>query len=242
MNTNQKLLGIAVCGAILSFSALAGCTKQEESEKGASLLRALKSEPDAAEKINKYINGNLFGIQNIKKDSNKRIVSLVSIGRAPLSSALTKARAKNQAFKKADANARAEFMKWLTTQVTYTRIDQDDVAILQRGDSLGDAGKGRAFAASEAVELSHEQTVSVANGFVKGMVQIGAGMSDDGEAVVILGWNADTADRMDEVRDQNVQKEVKKKSTNASASERTSGATDSPRKATSVSNAAGDFL
>ena len=82
----------------------------------------------------------------------------------------------------------------------------------------------------------------MASGFVKGMVQIGAGMSEDGEAVVILGWNADTADRMDEVRDQNVQKAVKKASANASANERTSGATGSPRKATSVSNSAGDFL
>ena len=143
MNTNHKLFGIVVCGAILTFSAFAGCTKQGETEKGASLLRALKSEPDAEEKINKYINGNLFGIQNIKKDSNKRIVSLISIGRAPLSSALTKARAKNQAFKTADANARAEFMKWLTTQVTYTRIDQDDVAIVQRGGIARGLGTGQ---------------------------------------------------------------------------------------------------
>ena len=242
MNTKQKLLGIAVCGAALVFSAFA-----EEAKQGASaalpttpVQATRKPSVNAEQKINQYINGNLFGIQNVKKDANKRIVSVVSIGRAPLSSALTKARAKNQAFKKADANARAEFMKWLTTQVTYTRIDQDDVAIVQRGESLGDAGQGKASVTSEATELSQEQVVSVASGFVKGMVQIGAGMSEDGEAVVILGWNAETADRMDEVRDQNIPREPKK--TAASVEGDKTGATAAPNKATSVSDAANDYL
>ena len=242
MNTKQKLLGIAVCGAALVFSAFAEEATQGESAAlpTTPVQTTRKPSVNAEQKINQYINGNLFGIQNVKKDANKRIVSVVSIGRAPLSSALTKARAKNQAFKKADANARAEFMKWLTTQVTYTRIDQDDVAIVQRGESLGDAGQGRASVTSEATELSQEQVVSVASGFVKGMVQIGAGMSEDGEAVVILGWNAETADRMDEVRDQNIPREPKK--TAASVEGDKTGATAAPNKATSVSDAANDYL
>ena len=242
MNKNQKLLGTAVCGAALVFSAFAEEAKQGESAAlpTTPVQTTRKPSVNAEQKINQYINGNLFGIQNVKKDANKRIVSVVSIGRAPLSSALTKARAKNQAFKKADANARAEFMKWLTTQVTYTRIDQDDVAIVQRGESLGDAGQGKASVTSEATELSQEQVVSVASGFVKGMVQIGAGMSEDGEAVVILGWNAETADRMDEVRDQNIPREPKK--TAASVEGDKTGATAAPNKATSVSDAANDYL
>ena len=242
MNTKQKLLGIAVCGAALVFSAFAEEAKQGESAARPTtpVQTARNPSVNAEQKINQYINGNLFGIQNVKKDANKRIVSVVSIGRAPLSSALTKARAKNQAFKKADANARAEFMKWLTTQVTYTRIDQDDVAIVQRGESLGDAGQGKASVTSEATELSQAQVVSVASGFVKGMVQIGAGMSEDGEAVVILGWSAETADRMDEVRDQNIPREPEK--TAASVEGDKTGATAAPNKATSVSDAANDYL
>ena len=242
MNTKQKLLGIAVCGAALVFSAFAEEAKQGESAARPTtpVQTARNPSVNAEQKINQYINGNLFGIQNVKKDANKRIVSVVSIGRAPLSSALTKARAKNQAFKKADANARAEFMKWLTTQVTYTRIDQDDVAIVQRGEALGDAGQGKASVTSEATELSQAQVVSVASGFVKGMVQIGAGMSEDGEAVVILGWSAETADRMDEVRDQNIPREPKK--TAASVEGDKTGATAAPNKATSVSDAANDYL
>ena len=239
MNTNQKLLGIAVCGAALAFSAVA-----DESKPGwaAHPAPAQKSAEAAAQKIDQYIKGNLFGIQNVKKDANKRIISLISIGRAPLSSALTKARAKNQAFKKADANARAEFMKWLTTQVTYTRVDQDDVAIVQKGESLGDAGQGKALEGSEVTELTQEQTVSVANGFVKGMVQIGAGMNEDGEAVVILGWNADTADQMDELRDQNAPKPPRRAVESEPAPANNAGATGVPNKATSVSDAANDFL
>lgn len=241
MNMKRKLLGIAICGAVLPLFA-------EEAERGletmttqvASCPVIQKAAVNAEQKINQYINGNLFGIQNVKKDANKRIVSLVSIGRAPLSSALTKARAKNQAFKKADANARAEFMKWLTTQVTYTRIDQDDVAIVQKGESLGDAGQGKASETGEATELSQEQVVSVASGFVKGMVQIGAGMSEDGEAVVILGWNAETADHMDAVRDQNIPREPKKKAVRVNDDK--TGATVAPNKATSVSDAANDYL
>lgn len=244
MNTKQKLLGIAVCGAALVFSAFAEEAKQGESAARPTtpVQTARNPSVNAEQKINQYINGNLFGIQNVKKDANKRIVSIVSIGRAPLSSSLTKARAKNQAFKKADANARAEFMKWLTTQVTYTRIDQDDVAIVQRGESLGDAGQGKASVTSEATELSQEQVVSVASGFVKGMVQIGAGMSEDGEAVVILGWSAETADRMDEVRDQNIPREPKQTMGSIAADGDKAGATAAPNKDTSVSDAANDYL
>lgn len=233
MNISNKMISVALCGAVLVAPAFA--------EKAVTPSVDAKTAVSAEEKINQYINGNLFGIQNIKKDANKRIVSIVSIGRAPLSSALTKARAKNQAFKKADANARAEFMKWLTTAVVYTRIDQDDIAIVQKGESLGDAGNGRASETSEVTELSQEQIVSVASGFVKGMVQIGAGMNEDGEAVVILGWNAETAAEMDNVRDKNVPRKPAKPAVENKA-DATSGATATPNKATSVSDEANSFL
>lgn len=191
----------------------------------------------AQQKISQYINGNLFGIQNIKKDANKRIVSLISIGRAPISSATLKARAKNQAFKKADAYARAEFMKWLQTAVVYTRIDEDDVAIVQKGESLGDAGKGKSSETSETIEISYEQTISVAAGFVKGMVQIGAGLNEDGEAVVVLGWSAEIADQTDVVRERN-----KKRSNDKCNECEAKGANATPNKSSSVSDSASDFL
>lgn len=231
MNIKSKLLGAALCGAVVAIPAVA-----EETSQGMRRPSA-----NVEQKVSQYINGNLFGIQNVKKDANGRIVSVVSIGRAPLTSALSKARAKNQAFKKADANARAEFMKWLTTAVVYTRIDQDDIAIVQHGDSLGDAGNGKASEKSEATELSQEQIVSVASGFVKGMVQIGAGMNGDGEAVVVLGWNADTAGQMDEVRAQNIPRK-RANAVNEKASEAGSGATAAPNRETSISDAADEYL
>lgn len=223
----RKILGLLLCGAVFSTTH-AG----EDAKKTTAT-------DNAERKINQYINGNLFGIQNIKKDANKRIISLVSIGRAPISSAATRARAKNQAFKKADAYARAEFMKWLTTSVVYTRIDQDDVAIVQKGESLGDEGKGQASETSEATEFSFEQTISVASGFVKGMVQIGSGINDDGEAVVILGWSVDSADQTDMVREKN----LSKRSFEKGGEERSvKGLNSLPEKALSVSDSANDFL
>lgn len=223
MNT-IKILGVAI-------AAIATSTISVAAENSSA------SENKAEQKITQYINGNLFGIQNVKKDANKRIISLVSIGRAPISSAASKARAKNQAFKKADANARAEFMKWLQTAVVYTRIDEDDVAIVQKGESLGDEGKGKSSETSEISEISHEQTISVASGFVKGMVQIGAGMNEDGEAVVILGWSAETADQTDAVREKN------KKCSKEKCNEREAkGVNASPDKSASVSDSANDFL
>lgn len=223
MNT-IKILGVAIAAIATSTIAVAA----ENSSA---------SENKAEQKITQYINGNLFGIQNVKKDANKRIISLVSIGRVPISSAASKARAKNQAFKKADANARAEFMKWLQTAVVYTRIDEDDVAIVQKGESLGDEGKGKSSETSEISEISHEQTITVASGFVKGMVQIGAGMNEDGEAVVILGWSAETADQTDAVREKN------KKCSKEKCNEReTKGVNASPSKSASVSDSANDFL
>lgn len=231
MNIKSKLLGAALCGVVMTISVVAEEPSQTMKHHAVSV----------EQKIAQYINGNLFGIQNVKKDANRRIVSVVSIGRAPLTSALTKAKAKNQAFKKADANARAEFMKWLTTAVVYTRIDQDDIAIVQHGESLGDAGSGKASEKSEATELSQEQIVSVASGFVKGMVQIGAGMNDDDEAIVVLGWNADMADQMDEVRDSNIPRKPARV-IEGKKSEVGSGATATPNKATSVSDVANEYL
>lgn len=238
---NNKIMGIVFCGAVLTVPTFTnGVTAASVTATPVSSVAAMPS-VNVEQKMAQYINGNLFGIQSIKKDANGRIVSVVSIGRAPLTSALTKAKAKNQAFKKADANARAEFMKWLTTAVVYTRIDQDDIAIVQHGESLGDAGSGKASEKSEATELTQEQIVSVAAGFVKGMVQIGAGMNDDGEAVVVLGWNADLAGQMDEVRDSNIPRKpargIKEKKPEVG-----SGATAMPNKATSVSDAANEYL
>ena len=83
--------------------------------------------------------------------------------------------------------------------------------------------------------------MSVASGFVKGMVQIGAGMSEDGEAVVMLGWNAETAAEMDDVRDKNVPRKPAKSAEN-NKGEATSGATATPNKSTSVSDEANNFL
>lgn len=226
MNTLVKIICIAVCGTAVTCSALAESTNAEAS---------------AAQKISNYIDGNLFGIQSVKKDAENRIVSLVVIGRAPVSSAQTKARAKSQAFRKADAVARAEFMKWLTTAVTYTRIDQDDIAIVQRGESLGDAGDGHASESAEASEFSQEQVVSVAHGFVKGLVQIGAGISADDEAVVILGWNANTAEQADRVRAANVPGAPKAEPAVEKKLPR-GGAVGKPNPSASVSDDAKDFL
>ena len=220
------------CGLMVGVPAMAD-------EAGAA--RAVAAE----QKVDRLINGNLFGIQSIKKDGKGRIVSVVSIGRAPVTTALTKARAKNQAFKRADAAARAEFMKWLTTAVVYTRIDDESVAILQKGASQGDAGSGVAGEQAQAEELSQEQIVSVAAGFVKGMVQVGAGINEDGEAVVILGWSASTAKQMDSVRDANTPKPVAKKvkvDTPAKPAAPAQGAVTAPAVRTSVSAEAGDFL
>ena len=233
MNMNKKLVGCVLVGAAVIAPIGAAENKGDGVANAAAPAKA-------EQRISQYVNGNLFGIQNIKKDAKGRIVSLVSIGRAPISSSLTKARAKNQAFKKADAQARAEFIKWLTTVVVYTRIDQDEVAITQRGESKGDAGQGSASVTGETTELTQEQVVSVAAGFVKGMVQIGAGLNGDGEAVVILGWSAATADQTDVVRDQNVPRAPVSADGATGATE--GGATETPSRMMSVSESAGEFL
>ena len=177
------------------------------------------------QKIERYVNGNLFGIQNVKKDANKRVVSLVSIGRAPVSSALSK------------SIARAEFMKWLTTSVTYSRVDQSDIAITQKGDT----GAVQSSETAESTELTQEQIVTVASGLVKGMVQIGVGVNDDNEAVVILGWSAETAEATDDVRAVNAPDKSKDKSPRARGDE--TGKIDARplEKKTTVSDSVGEY-
>ena len=60
-----KILGVAIAVIATSTTSIA-------SENSSA------SENKAEQKITQYINGNLFGIQNVKKDANKRIISLVS--------------------------------------------------------------------------------------------------------------------------------------------------------------------
>ncbi len=224
MRSSSMLLAVALCGAMPVLPIFA--------EETSSAGQKAKAGPE--ERIERYVNGYLSGIQDVKKNSSGRIVSLVSIGRAPVSSTLARARAKSQAFKRADAFARAEFMKWLKTSVTYTLIDHHDVAIAEKGKSSGNSGTSAET--SEAGEFTQESLEIVASGFVKGMVQIGAGINDDNEAVVILGWNADTAEQTDAIRDWNSTRKSK-------AADRATGAeVKPPNVRTSTSDAAGDFL
>lgn len=183
----------------------------------------------AEQKIKGYINGNLSGIQEIKKGDDGRIISLVSIGRSAVPTSLSKAKAKIHAFKKADAVARAEYMKWLTTAVVFARTAQGDIAIYEK-DGVEEG---------EQSEFSQERITLAASGFAKGLIQIGADLNDDGEAVVILGWNSNTAGQTDSIRNKNIPRASKE---NEKQGRRAGEAIEKSAKGTSVSDAAGEYL
>lgn len=230
MKVSKKSLVIVLCCAIATSQT---CATPETD------LSERKPSVTAEQKINKYINGNFFGVQDIKKSDNGRIKSLVVVGRASISTSLSRVRAKNQAFRKADAIARAEFMKWLTTSVVYTRIDKESVAIVEKGESHGERGEGKTSEVSESSEFSQEQIVSAAAGFVKGIKQIATGISEEGEAVVILGWSAETAEATDDVRSRNTPSITNSGKDGNKYVPKTISA---PRKRASVSDDANDFL
>lgn len=194
MNMNKKLLGCVLVGAAVVAPIGAAENKDDGATKAASAESATMTST-ADYEISQLINGELSGVQKIKKDAMGHITSLVVIGRAPISAALSKARAKRQSFKKADAHARAEYSKWLTTGVRYWYGADSEVILAERnGESDG-----------EALDMSEEQIEVVAAGLVKGLKQIGAGVNKDGDtAVVILAWSAVTAKQTDAVRNVNL--------------------------------------
>ena len=59
MNMNKKMMSIALCGAVLVAPAFA--------ETAVAPSVGAKPAVSAEEKISQYINGNLFGIQNIRR-------------------------------------------------------------------------------------------------------------------------------------------------------------------------------
>ena len=240
MNMNKKLLGCVLVGAAVVAPIGAAENKDDGTAKAASAenAAATTSANTAGSEINQLINGELSGVQKIKKDAKGHITSLVVIGRAPISTALSKARAKRQAFKKADAQARAEYSKWLTTGVRYWYgADSEVILAEQNGESGG-----------EALDMTSEQIEVVAASLVKGLQQIGAGVNEDGDsAVVILAWSAATAKRTDAVRDVNLPSEPKaeksKERVNGGAeTKRTDGGAKKSAPRPSVSSDAGEFL
>ena len=143
--------------------------------------------------VTALIQSEIEDVTNIKKDPvTHGIKSLVVIGRAPLSRSLTKAKAKQVAMKAAGSAARAHFVKFLDTRVSYKKDSSSGSIIVQEGASAGDKGEAVSQEHAKTVDVSADEQHEFAESAVSGLRQIGAGVFD-GSAVVVLGWDMETA-------------------------------------------------
>ncbi len=142
--------------------------------------------------ITALIQSELTGVQNIKKNNDGAIRSLTVIGRAPISRALPMAKAKQVASAAALRNAKAEFAKFLKTEVTASSAQDGSVTIATKGAAGGDEGDAKSIETADAIEVSSEKYAEFAAAAITGLQQIGAGVWEDSYTVV-MGWDVAAA-------------------------------------------------
>lgn len=142
--------------------------------------------------ITTLIQSELTGVQNVKKNDDGTIRSLTVIGQAAISRALPMAKAKQVASAAAVRNAKAEFAKFLKTEVTASSAQDGSVTIATKGAAGGDEGEAKSIETADAIDVSSEKYAEFAAAAITGLQQIGAGVWE-GTYKVVMGWDVEAA-------------------------------------------------
>ncbi len=189
------------------------------------------------------------GVTRIKKDENGNLKSLIIIGQSRISRTLGVTKGKEIAKERAKANAQAEFVKWMKSNVRTIRKQGDAMQIVIKGDdsSLSESGT--------AVETDEKQIESFSEGMIRGLEVIAAKTKDegkDGVFTIIYGWTRGHANLAGSAEQANNNPDISQKTSVGSGTTTTnSGTTQTPTGGapdtrpigdkTSVSPSANDF-
>ena len=128
------------------------------------------------------------GVQNIKRDAQGNIATLLVIGKGKVSRAFSKQRAKEAASKEAMRNARNAFSQFLNTHVTWAETSTGETVLKEKGGAAGDDGAATSTQEGVATEVTQEQSKAYSSAALSGLRQVWGGYDADGMRVVILGW------------------------------------------------------
>ena len=131
------------------------------------------------------------GVTSIKQDpTTGAIVSVVVVGRANINRGLPSVQAERQASRAAQLNAQGEFRQWLHAKTRMVASDNLTVAVYTKGEADGELGAASAQTKTDTKQITKEQVKTVAEGFVRGLQQIAAGVNARGQFVAVYGWSA----------------------------------------------------
>ncbi len=128
------------------------------------------------------------GVQNIKKDANGNIISLMVIGKGKVPRSMSKQRGKQYASKEAIRNARNAFAQFLNTHVTWEENAAGATVVKEKGSAAGDDGPAVSNEESSSTQVTAEQSKQYSSAALSGLRQVWGGYDEDGMRVVILGW------------------------------------------------------
>ena len=127
------------------------------------------------------------GVHDVKSEKG-RLKSLKVVGQAPISTVLGVAHGLQTAQTKASLKARAAFVEWMASHVTYiSQTSNETVAILE--------GNGNARTEQEKSTSSVKETViQQATGLVKGLVLVGKDQDpESGILTLVYTWSPERA-------------------------------------------------
>jgi hypothetical protein len=128
------------------------------------------------------------GVHNIKKDKKGRVLTLIVVGQARISTVLGGAKGKEMARKKAAQGARAEFVKWLGEAVVVCENAENEATIFIQGEEGKD--KDAQSEAGKAVEKTGDSFKSLSAGFVRGLTLLHTDVNaDEKECTMVYGWS-----------------------------------------------------
>ena len=179
-------------GATLTLAAMAQTQAATQTQPAAA--------PAVQSPTDKLIEGYQTGVTNIKQDpTTGAIVSLVVVGRANINRGLPSVQAERWASRAAQLNAQGEFRQWLHSETRMVASDDLTVAVYTKGEADGELGAASAQTKTDTKQITKEQVKTVAEGFVRGLQQIAAGVNTRGQFVAVYGWSAARTKALDGV-------------------------------------------
>lgn len=124
------------------------------------------------------------GVSKVILNKKKQIITVYVNGRAPISTTLGKTRGIEAARKRADQNANAELVKWLSSKVTIIEDTKDETITVIEGMENGEEGALQETA--KAIEKSTTKFTAVAENMVRGLTVAHIEQNGEDKLMVVI--------------------------------------------------------
>lgn len=208
MRNRQNIIGVAATCAVVFIATAVGANAQQDNaafnagvkaaQQDAQFIQgvqAAEGQGNAAEEARMNRLRDADGVTEQEYDDKNIMTKCFIVGRAPISTALSKATAVTIARKKAEQDAQSKFIKWMKMNVKVNASGELKAVEQERGS---DNASGAVATKEAGADSSFgEVTSTSAEGFLRGMINKkteirsidGDPNSKDKEVVSIYGWS-----------------------------------------------------